>query len=413
MPVTTGLDEIETRLIEQIAALRPQMVEVCAALLRIPSVNGVNDELQLAVTIAAQAGALGLRARLAAEDPRRPNVIVSTADEGETGLLLLGHLDTVPPGDPSVWTHPPFGGETAGDRIYGRGAIDTKGGMTAALFALSALAQTPDALHGGRAQLICVPNEESGATGHLGIRTLTREGLLPQAKGAIYAYSGHEIALGHRGLIRYRLTCSGQSVHTGAESWQNHTEGANAVTGMARLLLALDAIDLPFSTARYFEDFKTIVTPGTMINGGTSINVVPDRCEALVDIRLTPEYDLDRFQPLLDSAIADLSANHRGISYAYELLNYVPAAISDDGAALFAIAEQAVIDVTGEKPPRVVAGPANEGYLLIEQGIPTLCGLGPTGANAHAPDEYVEISGLVNAASIFALVARRLSTSAS
>jgi acetylornithine deacetylase/succinyl-diaminopimelate desuccinylase-like protein len=407
--MVAGLDEIEVQLNAQIATLRPQMAEVCAALLRIPSVNSVNDELQLAVMIAQYAGALGLQARLVAEDPRRPNVIVSTADRGETGLLLLGHLDTVPPGDESAWAHPPFGGETVGERIYGRGAIDTKGGMTAALFALSVLAQTPGALHGGRAQLICVPNEESGATGHLGIRTLTREGLLPQAKGAIYAYSGHEIALGHRGLIRYRLTCSGQSVHTGAESWQNRTEGANAVTGMARLLLALEAIDLPFSTTRYFEDFKTLVTPGTMINGGTSINVVPDRCEALIDIRLTPEYDLERFQPLLDAAIADVSANRRGLSYSTELLNYVPAAISDENAPLFAVAEQAVIDVTGEKPPRVVAGPANEGYLLIEQGIPTICGLGPTGANAHAPDEYVEIDGLVDAASIFALVARRLS----
>ncbi len=407
--MTLPFDDIETTLMEQFAALKTQMADVCAALLRIPSVNGVNDELQLAVTIAAQAKTLGLHARLVAEDPRRPNVIVSTADEGETGLLLLGHLDTVPPGDDSAWTHAPFGGETISGRIYGRGAIDTKGGMTAALFALSVLARTPGALHGGRAQLICVPNEESGATGHLGIRYLTREKLLPAAKGAIYAYSGHEIALGHRGLIRYRLTCSGHSVHTGAESWQNGTEGANAVTGMARLLLALETIDLPFSTTRYFEDFKTIVTPGTMINGGTSINVVPDRCEALVDIRLTPEYDLDRFQPLLNAAIERATAERHGLSYGYELLNYVPAVISDENAALFNLAEQAVLDVTGETAPRVVAGPANEGYLLIGQGIPTICGLGPTGANAHAPDEYVEIDGLVGAASIFALVARRLS----
>jgi acetylornithine deacetylase/succinyl-diaminopimelate desuccinylase-like protein len=58
----------------------------------------------------------------------------------------------------------------------------------------------------------------------------------------------------------------------------------------------------------------------------------------------------------------------------------------------------------------VVAGPANEGYLLIERGIPTICGFGPTGKNAHAADEYVEIQGLVEAAKIFCLTARRLAS---
>ena len=407
MSIQPVFDTLETRLVERITAARDAMVALCAHLLQTPSVNGVHDEIDVAEALVAEAQALGLHARLVAEDPRRPNVVISTHETGDTSLLLLGHLDTVPPGDEAAWTYPPYAGIVADGRIHGRGAIDTKGGMTAALYALAALQQTDGALHGGRAQLICVPNEESGATGELGINHLTREGLLA-AKGAIYAYSGHEIALGHRGVLRYRLTCQGESEHTGSEAWQNGTRGVNAVTGMARLLLALERIELPHSKTRHFEAFKTMITPGTVISGGTSVNVVPNFCEALVDVRLTPEYDRPAIEALLDRAIADVASQADAVRYGYTLMNHVPAAISDESAPLFGITEDVVQALTGQRPPRVVAGPANEGYLLIGQGIPTICGLGPSGRNAHAPNEYVDIDGLVEAATIFALVARRL-----
>jgi acetylornithine deacetylase/succinyl-diaminopimelate desuccinylase-like protein len=278
--------------------------------------------------------------------------------------------------------------------------------MTAALYTLATLARTPGALSGGRVQLICVPDEESGATGDLGIKYLAAHGFL-QGLGAIYAYSGDQLVLGHRGLLRYRLICEGQAIHTGSSEWQDGTGGANAVTGMARLLLALEQIETPYSTAKYFERFKTVITAGTVISGGTSINIVPDRCEALLDIRLTPEFDRARVEKLLDQCISAVS--RAGLRLTYDLLNYAPAAISNEHAPIFSILEQVIHKVKGRQPERVVAGPANEGYLLIGHGIPTVCGLGPTGENAHAVNEYVEIQGLVDAVKIFCLTAVELS----
>lgn len=381
------------------------MVAFCRRLLQTPSVNGIHDEIAVAEAIADEARRLELHARIAGENPRRPNVIVSTAESGTTGLLLLGHLDTVPPGDESRWAYPPYSGAIADGRIYGRGAVDTKGGMTAALYALAALAQT-GALARGRAQFIGVPDEESGATGTLGIRWLHANGLL-SGLGAIYAYSGDDIILGHRGLVRYRLVCDGEMVHTGAQEWQDGTAGANAVTAMAELLLELERLQTPYSTHKYFERFRTLFTPGTVISGGTSINVVPDVCEALMDIRITPEYGLEQVETVLESCIGKI--RRRGIQFRYELLNYAPAAISDENAPIFGIVEDVIRQVKGFTPPRLVAGPANEGYLLIERGIPTVCGLGPAGANAHAIDEYAEIQGLLDAALIYSLTAQRLS----
>lgn len=397
---------IETQLAELIAQFRPHLTDCCVHLLQIPSVNGVDDEIHVAEALVAQAQALGLHVLLAGEHPRRPNVIVSTAPHGPTGLLLIGHLDTVPPGEATSWFYPPFSGQIADGRIYGRGAVDTKGGIAAALYTLAALAQTPGALAGGRAQLICVPDEESGATGTLGIRFLAAQGLL-SGQGAIYAYSGDDIILGHRGLVRYRLLATGAAVHTGSRDWQERAAGANAVTAMARLLLALEAVMTPYSTAPYFQAYRTVITPGTVIRGGASINIVPEHCEALVDIRTTPEYDLGRVEHILQNALSQAAAP--GIHFTYELLNQVPAAVSNDQAAIFIQAEAAVRRVKGIQPARAVAGPANEGYLLIERGIPTVCGLGPSGANAHAANEFVEIDGLVDAALIYALVAHGLS----
>lgn len=403
------MEDIETQLAATLTRLQPDLLAFCRRLLQTPSVNGVDDEIHVAQVIADEARRLGLPVVLTGEQSQRPNVMVSTATEGDTGLLLLGHLDTVPAGDPALWSHPPFAGAIADGKLYGRGAIDTKGGMAAAVYALAALAQHPDALGGGRAQFIGVPDEETGATGTLGIRYLARQGLI-NGKGAIYAYSGSDIILGHRGLLRYRLTCAGKAIHTGAHEWQEGTHGANAVTGMAHFLLALEATTFSRSSAPYFEAYKTVITPGTVINGGISINIVPDRCEALVDIRTTPEADTATIEALFARIIRDISAERPTLRFDYERLNAIPAACSDPAAPIFGIVAEATARVRGITPMKTVAGPANEGYLLIEQGIPTVCGFGPTGANAHAVDEYVDVDSLYEAALIFALTAQKLAT---
>jgi acetylornithine deacetylase/succinyl-diaminopimelate desuccinylase-like protein len=404
--MVTFTDPIEQRIAETIQANQANLVDFCRRLIQTPSVNGVDDEVHLAEVITSEAQKLGLSVQIVGEQPNRPNVIVSTSDSGDTGLLLLGHLDTVPPGDLAHWTHPPFAGEIADSRIYGRGAIDTKGGMAAAIYALAAV---KDQLN-GRAQFIGLPDEETGATGTLGIKYLSAHGLL-SGKGAIYAYSGSEIILGHRGLLRYRLLCTGQALHTGAFEWQERTAGANAVTGMARLLLALEQINAAFprSSAPYFERFRTVMTPGTIINGGVSINIVPDRCEALIDIRTTPENDPPTIEAMLDQAIASIETTIPALKFAHERLNFIPAVCSDERAPIFSILADLISQIRDIPAVKTVAGPANEGYLLIEQGIPTVCGFGPTGENAHAANEYVNVDSLTEAALIFALTARRIS----
>ena len=111
------------------------VADVCRRMVRTPSVNGRDPEKHIAGLIAETAAGYGLETEILAADPERPNVLVHAGPPGETALLLVGHLDTVPVSDEEAWSHPPFGGEISGGRLYGRGAIDTKGGMAAALAA--------------------------------------------------------------------------------------------------------------------------------------------------------------------------------------------------------------------------------------------------------------------------------------
>lgn len=407
MPPMPDAPAAESQLRAYLRHAEPQIIAFCQRLLQTPSVNGVHPEAAVAQVIADEARRLGLVVEVVAMQPDRPNVIVSTAPTGDTGLLLLGHLDTVAVGDESRWTYPPFSGTVADGKVYGRGAIDTKGGMAAAVYALAALRETAGALNAGRAQLICVPDEESGATGTLGVKFLHAQGWL-QGMGAIYAYSGEKLLLGHRGLIRYRLRCKGEMIHTGMPEWQAGTAGANAVLGMARLLVALESLPFDASPAPYFEGFRTLITPGTLVSGGVGAGMVPDYCEALADVRLTPEYTLESVTALVERCITQITASMPRLSFSIVVMNHIPAALSDERAALFPIVEGVIAELTGQTPPRLVAGPANEGYLLIERGIPCLCGLGPVGENAHAVDEYAEVESLARAANIFALTASRM-----
>ena len=80
----------------------------------------------------------------------------------------------------------------------------------------------------------------------------------------------------------------------------------------------------------------------------------------------------------------------------------IPGALIAQDHPLALMAQDYTEAVTGRSWATAGAGPANEGYMLIEAGIPTLCGFGPTGGNPHAPDEWVEIYSLAATVAMFA-----------
>lgn len=159
---------------------RDALVDDLAALVGCRSLGGnERDALEL---VAAMAGRLGLAARLDEEDLaelRRSagypgeevernslRTLTVTAPGGRPGaprLVFNGHIDVVPPGT-GVWTWPPFTPVLHGDRLYGRGAVDMKGGVVAALHALAAVRAMPGGPP-GEVILHVVAGEEDGGVG--------------------------------------------------------------------------------------------------------------------------------------------------------------------------------------------------------------------------------------------------------
>ncbi len=239
-------------------------------------------------------------------------------------MLFVGHMDTVAVGDPASWTVDPFGGEIRGGRLYGRGACDNKAGIAIAVILLAVLQEWSSELP-GRVLLCCVPDEESGATGKIGITPLLDEGLL-DAGQAIYTYPGLDLlSIGHRGVLRVQVVTRGEATHTGGEAWERGEKGANAATALAELLLALEQWQPAFEPHPAFPGRRPVVTPGTLLSGGGMVSMVPDRAEATVDLRLLPGQQGDALLAEMRQIGEGIAARRAGIRFEWEKLVELPA----------------------------------------------------------------------------------------
>ena len=372
-------------------------------LVRLKSVNGRHPEQAVAERIVAEAEKLGLNGRLIAKESLRPNVLVSWG-HGSRGFALVGHMDTVAAGDASLWTSPPFAPEIRNGRLYGRGTADNKAGLAIGLYTIAAL-RDQGQLDPDEVTLILagVVDEESGASSELGMRYLLDEGHLP-VQGAIYTYASDIVCVGHRGLVRLVLEAQGTAVHSGSDEWSRGEGGVNAVTGLAAILLQLEQLNLPYEPHPAFNHLGFTMTPGTLFSGGEFESMVPASATAVLDCRLmpgqTPEMVIDTVQAIIDAECA----NRPGLRVTIQVKNRLPAAAIPAEHPLAQIAQRHAQEMTGQPWPIRGAGPANEGYMLIGAGIPTLPGFGPTGGNAHAPDEWVDVASLAETAVLYATI---------
>ncbi len=384
----------------------PEMTAFLQRLVRIPSVNGRETEAAVANCVLEEATRLGFEACLLAREAERPNVLV-TWGQGAAGFAFIAHMDTVAEGDPAAWSTPPFEGTLREGRLHGRGTADNKAGLVCGLYTLALLRDEglldPTAV---RVMVAGVVDEESGASSTLGVRYLLDEGLLADTRGAIYAYASDIVCIGHRGLMRLILRAEGQAIHSGSPAWSQGLGGVNAVTGLAAILLQLETLHLPAPAHPAFEGLRCTMTPGTRFSGGEFESMVPARAEALVDIRLMPGQAVSDVLAAIEEVIAEECERRPGLHVTLEVKNQLPGAAIPMDHPLAILAQRATKEMTGTAWPIAGAGPANEGYMLIEAGIPTLCGFGPTGDNAHAPDEWVEVASLPRTVLMFADIVR-------
>lgn len=373
-------------------------------LIQTPSVNGEQNERQIIDVIIAEAEKLGLPYQVIENEPGRPNLFVGEGFSDESGLLMVAHADTVPVGDANKWEYGPFSGEIVDGKIYGRGALDCKGGIATSVYALKALYDQDKGL---LAKILIGADEESGADSKFGIRAVLEAGL--KAEGAIYTYGGrieNELIIGHRGLIRAWIICRGESAHSGSLQWQQGKKGSSAINGILQFVKVTEEIGTD-TQSEYFPDYETVVTP-TLIEGGEGESLVPSAAKVLLDIRTLPgdnEAVLGQVQDKINALSTDKHV------YEIEMKNNIPAVISDPASKVVQAAIQVKGDVYGYHEPSLRgSGPANEAYMLVEAGIPTVVGFGPSGEGFHSANEYADLDSLQKSLQALIDLSNRMAT---
>lgn len=329
-----------------------RVMDVCAAgwrgtgatVTRIPGSNGLGDHL----TITSPWGGDG------------------------PGILVLCHLDTVHPKG-TINRDLPF--RVDGDRAYGPGIYDMKGGAHLAFAAYRAIAAS------GRTtplpiRLLYVADEETGST--------TSRALIEKfADNAKYvlvtepARDGGKIVTSRKGVGRFVLRAQGRPSHAGAR----HDEGRSAILEVARQVVAIEAM----------TDYARGITFNVgQVSGGTAENVVPAYCEATIDMRVPTMADAAHFEKLLGSLKPfnpDVAVQVTGG------LNRPPYELTTGGAKLYAHAQKLAAGI-GFDLVGVATGGGSDGNFTAHK-VPTLDGLGVDGNGAHTLNEHLLVSSML------------------
>src|SRR5215207_9176867 len=365
-------------------------------LVRASSVHPPGDVAEAAVVCERPLAEAGFSIRTLAHEPGKPNIVAEWGSSDLPVLCFNAHLDVVPTGDETAWSHPPFAAEIADGRVYGRGAGDDKASVTAQVMGAIALTRSGVPLR-GRLVVTEVADEETSGAGALHL--IAGAGLRPD--GVIVGEQTlNRVAVGEKGTAGVTIVVTGRTAH-GALPW----EGANAIEGMARVITALSQELQPRLAARTHPYFMPSSASVNMIDGGVKTNVVPDRCTIFVDRRLIPGEDpvatTDEMRAIAQQAIAGAS----GIE-----VQVIPAAdrfaatMSDPNGPL-ARAMLTANEFLGLSTELTGFSMASDGRHFAAAGYPTII-YGPGDPRlAHVPDEWVGIDEVLKATRAYALAA--------
>ena len=337
---------------------------------------------------------IGLSPRYLGASKERPNVICEWGEKrGRMGLMLNGHMDTIPPEGRDLIS--PFSGVIRNGKVYGLGCLDMKASLTAYIFAVKALIDAGVKLK-GKLTLAFVVDEESGACSPYGTQYLLDSGIVPKAC-FIGEHGSQYVRTAQRGGYRFKIITKGEAVHTGVSAWERGEVGHNAVVDMAKIIEALQGLEIPYKQSKMFEGRRPMFTFPTKITGGVAMNVVPSTCEAYGDVRLLPGNSEAQVKILMIERLQKL-----GIPYEIQDLIYVPAVEIDPHDPVVSSLQKAAKSVLGYVPEAKVSGPATDGWMLVKRDIPTIMGFGPDGGGEHGRGEWVDLSSLEKITEVYA-----------
>ncbi|WP_256757932.1 M20 family metallopeptidase [Cohnella sp. WQ 127256] len=378
-----------------------ELIGFLQALVRTNSENPPGREMAVANLIAHTLQSFGCQVEIQPVDGDRFNVIVILEGEQSEKILFNGHTDTVPVGNLKLWSSDPWAAEIRDGRLYGLGSCDMKAGLAAMIYAIKALVESKTKFIRGLIFTAVIDEEVN----FLGTTALLSDNKLADCVMA-YVSEPTSLRIGNRlkGAIEFSARTYGKSAHTGVAF-----NGENAIYKMSRYIEALRSYNDSLAKDYSDPDLRYPTVNVGKIQGGVGVTLVPDYCELEFDRQVLPSESMDEAEIEIRKLTASINESEQiGVELVVRQ-SFSTWTIPEEEEVVRRLSSS-IQDATSQKPELMGFNGYAEVELLSAAGIPSVL-YGPGSINvAHAPDEFVPMDEVIQAARVYALMAYRFVT---
>jgi len=397
------LKELSSAVVEEIESARGDLIDLCANLVSVASVNPPGRTADVAEVVRSYLSSFQITTTTVKADDEAPNLVADVAGRsGGRHVIFNAHMDTMEASDPSAWSVPVFQLTRREGRLYGLGMGNMKGALAAMCLATAVLHRHRTAWS-GRLSMTAVSDEvmfgERGTVHLLHARPDLAGDFLISGEGPGFM----QLAVAEKGLLWLDIEARSAGGHA-SRALRSET----AVMRLGDFLAQLDALNDTYATLP--RELKGVtggegnlglrlsLNAGT-ISGGTVRSQIATRARTELDIRLPPGIGAKQCETLIRSqAGADIEIS---VIKAWDA-NWTAL----DNPLIVSLAA-AVESVRGERPNHVVRLPGSDARRWRNLGVPALC-YGPQPTLSAGVDDYVVEQDVVDCAKIYALTALAL-----
>ena len=380
-------------------------VAVLQALIRMPSVTpDSGDALDGVAAVLTKLGfEIDQPVFSAPDTPDIANLFAtvgSTAGSNAKHFAFAGHLDVVPEGDAADWSHGPFSADIESGKLYGRGAVDMKGGVAAMIAATARFIEKHGRSFDGRLSFILTGDEEGPAINGTGplMAHIDAKGeridacLLGEPTNP--AIMGEMVKVGRRGSLSATLTVEGMQGHVAYPDL--------AANPLNPLVTALGVLKEPLDAGTDLFQPSNL-EPVTIDTGNMADNVIPQRTSTRINIRFNPTWTVQTLEKELRRRLDGIA--WQGCDYTLSIKPGASEAFyAPPGPFVDALVE-AIETSTGVKPKLSTSGGTSDARFIKDYCPVVEFGL--VGQTMHQVDEHVEIAHLEALTEIYGHVLER------
>lgn len=358
------------------------MNEITTLLQQLVAINSINPDLvaggagerEIATFVANWLEQASVEVMLDESVPGRPNVVgIVRGTGGGRSLLLNAHMDTVG----VAGMQRPHEPVMEGNRLYGRGAYDMKGGLAAIMMAA---AQAKKLSLRGDVILTAVADEEFAS---LGTQSIVKQW---HADAAIVTEPTELcLCVAHKGFQWLEITAQGKAAHGSRPDL-----GIDAIVKMGHVLIALERLDRSLRAAPSHRLLKSGSLHASLIEGGQELSSYPERCTLQVERRTIPGETPERVETEIRELLEEIQrADPTFLASVKTTLVRDPFEVAENADIVQTVSHQAA-SLLGSAPEIVSNAAWMDAALLTSAGIPTVV-FGPGGAGAHAVIEWADL----------------------